>query len=112
MADGTIIQPSADGSIYAITPSDGSLRWAFDTREPIRSSPAIDGAGNIYVGSGEGRLFVLDAEGSLRWSIRLIDDSRDDLNASPALGSDAIVLAGENGGVFSVPYDYCLRPGL
>ena len=112
MADATIIQPSADGSIYAISPSDGSLRWAFDTREPIRSSPAIDGAGNIYVGSGEGRLFVLDAEGSLRWSIRLIDDSRDDLNASPALGSDAIVLAGENGGVFSVPYDYCLRPGL
>lgn len=112
MADGTIVQPSADGSIYAINPKDGSLRWAFDTLEPLRSSPAIDGAGNIYVGSGEGRLFVLNADGTLRWSIRLIDDDRDDLNASPALGLDAIIVAGESGGVFSVPYDYCLRPGL
>lgn len=112
MADGTIIQPSADGTIYALDPSDGSQRWAFDAREPIRSSPAIDGAGNIYVGSGEGRLFVLGPDGALRWSIRLIEDARDDLNASPALGTDAVVIAGENGGVFSVPYDYCLRPGL
>jgi outer membrane protein assembly factor BamB len=112
MPDGTLIQPSADGAIYALNPADGSVRWTFDTREPIRSSPAIDAAGNIYVGSGEGRLFVLNADGSLRWSIRLIDAPRDDLNASPALGTDAIVIAGENGGIFSVPYDYCLRPGL
>src|SRR6185436_6081586 len=34
---------------------------------------------------------------------------RDDLNASPALGTDAIVVAGETGEVFSIPYDYCLR---
>lgn len=112
MADGTIVQPSADGTIYALDPANGTLRWAFDTREPVRSSPAVDGAGNIYVGSGEGRLFVLNPDGSLRWSIRLIDDERDDLNASPALGADAIVIGGENGGVFSVPYDYCLRPGI
>ncbi len=112
MADGTIIQPSADGAIYAINPHDGSLRWAFDTREPIRSSPAIDADGNIYVGSGEGRLFVLNPDGTLRWSVRLIEDQRDDLNASPALGTGAIVIAGENGGIFSVPYDYCLRPAL
>ena len=55
---------------------------------------------------------MLNPNGTLRWSIRLIDDERDDLNASPALGTDAVVIAGENGGVFSVPYDYCLRRGL
>ncbi len=109
-ADGTIIQPSADGTIYALRPEDGSIRWAFDTREPIRSSPAIDGNGNIYVGSGEGKLFVLNPDGTLRWAMRLIDEARDDLNSSPALGADTIVIGGENGGVFGVPYDYCLRP--
>ena len=109
MADGTIVQPGADGTIYALAPLDGTIRWAFDTAEPIRSSPAIDGDGNIYVGSGEGRLFVLNPDGTLRWSIRLIDQDRDDLNASPALGSEAVVIAGESGGIFSVPYDYCLR---
>lgn len=110
--DGTIIQPSADGTIYALDPIDGSVVWAYDTREPIRSSPAIDGEGNIYVGSGEGQMFVLNPDGSLRWSIQLIDDERDDLNSSPALGKSFVVLSGESGEVFGIPYDYCLRPDL
>jgi outer membrane protein assembly factor BamB len=110
--DGTIIQPSADGTIYALDPADGSFIWGYDTREPIRSSPAIDGDGNIYVGSGEGQLFVLNSDGSLRWSIQLIDDERDDLNSSPALGKELIVISGESGEVFGIPYDYCLRENL
>ncbi len=111
-ANGTIIQPSADGTIYAINPEDGSFIWGYDTREPIRSSPAIDGDGNIYVGSGEGQMFVLNPNGTLRWSIQLIDDDRDDLNSSPALGKEFVVLSGETGEVFAIPYDYCLRPNL
>jgi len=108
-ADGTIIQPACDGTVYALDPGDGSVQWAFDTREPIRSSPAIDATGNIYVGSGEGRLFVLNPDGTLRWSIRLIDEDRDDLNASPALGERGVVIAGESGGIFFVPFDWCLQ---
>ncbi len=108
-ADGTIIQPSTDGTVYAIDPATGAVRWQYDTVEPIRSSPAIDGDGNIYFGSGDGRLYVLNPDGMLRWSLLLITDDRNDLNASPALGSDAVYLAGESGQVFSVPYDYCLR---
>ncbi len=110
---GLIVQPSADGTIYALNPADGTVRWAFDTREPIRSSPAVDADGNVYVGSGEGRLFVLKPDGTLRWSMKLIDEERNDLNASPALGTNAIYIAGESGDIFSIPYDYCLRaPGL
>lgn len=110
LPDGTLVQPSADGTVYALDPATGALRWQFDTRDAIRSSPAVDGDGNVYVGSGEGRLFVLNPDGTLRWSMRLIDAPRDDLNASPALGADAIVIAGESGEVFHVPYDWCLRP--
>ncbi|MFO0611444.1 MAG: PQQ-binding-like beta-propeller repeat protein [Polyangiaceae bacterium] len=110
LPDGAIVAPSCDGTIYALEPSTGAVRWAFDTREPIRSSPAVDAEGNVYVGSGEGRLFVLGPDGKLRWSILLIADDRNDLNASPALGARAIYIAGESGEVFSVPYDYCLRP--
>ncbi|MDH3622910.1 MAG: PQQ-binding-like beta-propeller repeat protein [Myxococcales bacterium] len=112
MEDGTIIQPAGDGTIYALDPADGSVNWAFDTREPIRSSPAVDGDGNIYVGSGEGRLFVLNPDGSLRWSMLLLEGQRNDLNASPALGKEFVAIAGEDGRVFGVPYDYCLREGL
>ena len=108
--DGVIIQPCADGSIYAVRAADGAVLWTFDTVEPIRSSPAIDGDGNIYVGTGDGRLLVLNPDGTPRWSIRLIDAPRNDLNASPALGPDAVVIAGESGDIFSLPYDYCLLP--
>ncbi len=110
LPDGTIVVPSCDASLYALDPANGAVKWAFDMREPIRSSPAVDGAGNVYFGSGEGRLFVVNPDGTLRWSMLLVDADRNDLNASPALGADAIYLGGESGEIFSVPYDYCLRP--
>lgn len=108
LSDGTIIQPSADGSVYAIEPKTGTIKWAFDTLEPIRSSPAVDANNTIYVGSGEGRLFAINPDGTLRWAYKLIDDDRNDLNSSPALGKDGVFVAGESGGVFFVPYDYPL----
>jgi outer membrane protein assembly factor BamB len=109
LPDGTIVQAGADGTVYALDPTTGAERWTFSIRDPIRSSPAVDGEGNIYFGGGDGRLWVLRADGTLRWSVQLIDDDRNDLNASPALGRDAVYIAGESGDVFSVPYDYCLR---
>jgi outer membrane protein assembly factor BamB len=108
--DGTIVAASADGTIYGLDPATGAQKWAFDTPEPIRASPSIDADGNVYFGDGDGRLYVLGPDGKLRWSMRLIDGDRDDLNASPALANDAVILAGESGQVFSVPYDWCLRP--
>jgi outer membrane protein assembly factor BamB len=110
LSDGTIVQPSADGTLYALDPATGNVRWTFDTPEPIRSSPAVDGDDNVYFGGGDGTLYVVNKDGSFRWSMLLIDQPRQNLNASPALAADAIILGGESGEVFSVPYDYCLRP--
>jgi outer membrane protein assembly factor BamB len=108
LPSGDVVQPSADGTVYCLSPATGSVKWRFDTREPIRSSPAVDGAGHVYFGGGDGRLYVLNADGTRRFSIKLIDGDRNDLNSSPAIGFDAIVLGGENGEIWSVPYDYCL----
>ncbi|MCA9565146.1 MAG: PQQ-like beta-propeller repeat protein, partial [Myxococcales bacterium] len=107
--DGFLVQASADGTVFAVNPENGEQEWAYDWGAPIRSSPAIDGSGIIYMGTGDGHLLVLNSDGTLRWALRLIEDDRDDLNASPALGTHAIYLAGESGGVFGVPFDYCLR---
>lgn len=109
LSDGTVIQPSSDGTVYALDPATGRLKWAFDTREPIRSSPSIDGDDNIYFGGGDGRLYVLNKGGTLRFSMGLVAEDRNDFGGSAALGRDAIVIAGESGEIFSVPYDYCLR---
>lgn len=110
LSDGTIIQPSADGTVYALDPKTGKEKWAFDTLEPIRSSPAIDGNNLIYVGSGEGRIFCINPDGTLRWAYKCIEEDRNDLNSSPALGKEGVYIAGESGGIFYVPYDYPLSP--
>lgn len=109
LADGTIIQPGADGTVYALSPATGDILWGYDIGAPIRSSPAIDGAGNIYVGAGDGRLWVITSGGALAWSLQLATDDRNDLNASPALGRDGVVIAGESGEIFFVPWGFCQR---
>jgi outer membrane protein assembly factor BamB len=110
LPDGTIVQPSADGTVYAVSPVDGSIRWTFDAKTPIRSSPAVDADGHVYVGGGDGNLYVINPDGSLRYAMKLITQLRNDLNSSPALGRDAVYIGGESGEMFSVPYDWCLRP--
>ena len=110
---------STDGSVYALTP-DGRLRWRYDTGDAVRSSPVVgrgpDGRGEIvYVGSSDGVLYALDAAtGRRRWSFDTTPREpalrdRNDLNGSPALGRRGVVIAGEHGRVWHVPYDYCRR---
>ena len=111
LSDGTLIQPSTDGTIYALEPETGACsgrttRWGRSAPRP--PSTRED---RIYVGTGEGRLVALEPDGTLRWTYRCIDEDRNDLNASPALGPDGIAIAGENGGVFLVPWDYRLSDG-
>jgi outer membrane protein assembly factor BamB len=109
-ADGTIYVGSADGTMYAIRP-DGTLGWAFDTLEPIRSSAAIDGDGNVYFGGADGKLTALRSDGSRLWSYDAAEGDRNDLNGSPAIGPDGIVIGGEEGAVVFVPFGYCETSG-
>ncbi len=111
---------SADGSVYAVSPA-GKLLWRYDTGDPIRSSPVLGAAPAgehrqiLYVGSSNGKLYALNADtGRRRWSYDTTPAApalrdRNDLNASPALGRTGVVIAGEDGAVDYVPYDYCLH---
>jgi outer membrane protein assembly factor BamB len=105
--DGTAYVPSTDGSLYAIAP-DGRVLWTFDTLQPIRSSPVVDGEGTIYFGGGDGQLYALRPDGARRWSFDTSEGLRDDLNASPALGRRRVIIAGEDGRVHGVPYEHCV----
>ena len=109
---------SADGNIYALRP-DGTLIWRYDTGDAVRSSPVLgkapDGQDILYVGSGNGILYAINAaDGSPRWQynttpvdVELAD--RNDLNGSPALGQTGVYIGGEHGQLVYVPYDYCLK---
>ena len=93
------------GMLYALEP-DGSLRWTFETHKPMLSSPSIGPDGAVYVGSGEeldgdgvgddpweqGQLYVVEADGTLRWSFA----TEAPMLSSPTVGADGTVYVGSN----------------
>lgn len=61
--------PSNDGRTrFAERKASDDLNWNFTTRDKIDSSPALGPEGNIYVGSGDGRLYSINSEGEKNWS--------------------------------------------
>lgn len=111
---------STDGYVYAVNPA-GKLIWKYFIGDPVRSSPVLGApppGGRhriLYVGAGNGTLYALDAAtGRRRWSYDTTSSNpilhdRNDLNASPALGTRGVYIGSEDGHVYYVPYDYCLH---
>jgi len=65
--NGTVYVGSADGKLYAFSPT-GTLKWSAATDGAILSSPAIANS-NIYVGSNDGKLYAFKtANGAVAWS--------------------------------------------
>ena len=120
-ADGTLQQVvigSTDGLLHSVAP-DGHALWTYDTGAPIRSSPVVgrapDGRPVVYVGAANGQVVAVDAtEGTRRWAFDTTSAeptlaTRNQLNSSPALTADGVVIGSQDGVIWFVPYDYCLR---
>jgi outer membrane protein assembly factor BamB len=110
VAAGRVYFGSYDGYIYALDASNGELRWKFHTNGEHRfagkhlhgatpdaevmpdpfdfflSSPAVM-RGIVYVGSGDGYVYALDApSGKLRWKFH----TGNVVHASPAVANDTV----------------------
>lgn len=105
---------STDGKLYCLSP-EGDLIWAYDTGSIIRSSPSLnqdpDGQDIIYFGAANGLLYAINGDGSFRWAFDSNSNKpdlmeRNDLNSSPALSSNGLVIGGEHGFIWYIPYDY------
>lgn len=46
----------------------GTVLWHYPTGDTVYGAPALDDAGNVYVGAMDGKLTCLDPGGNLRWS--------------------------------------------
>jgi outer membrane protein assembly factor BamB len=91
--DGLVYASTSDSSrFFALDARTGRLRFNFDARAYVFSSPAL--AGNLaYFGSHNGRLYAVDAKsGALAWTFQT-DASRHNalglLNADGSLNQDA-----------------------
>jgi outer membrane protein assembly factor BamB len=57
-SSGALLAPSQDGSLYALEPETGRLRWRYDAGAPLLSAPATDGE-VAYLADRGGRLHAV-----------------------------------------------------
>jgi outer membrane protein assembly factor BamB len=82
--------------VYCLNATTGKPLWTFATRARIDSSPAI-ADGRVYVGSNDGRLYVLDlAKGAKIWEYEMGSP----VSASPAIAGGRIVVGAQDGRVY------------
>ena len=70
-------------------PDQPVLKWSFNTRAPVLSSPAVAADGTVYVSAGD-RLFALDPSGKLKSQCLTAPVGP----SSPAIGPDGTVYLG------------------
>lgn len=113
--DGTLYFGRGDNKLYALNPSDGSLKWQFRTFPEglpelggqVISSPILGPDGTIYFGTvpqfdtGIAALFAVNPDGSEKWRYEVGGD----IFASPALGPDGTIYIGDRNGTFHAVVD-------
>jgi len=97
VADGTIYITSGDNYIHAIN-NDGSLKWKFDCKDPLFSSPVINENGIIFFGNHG--LHALYPNGTEYWNYPTGNTYCD-----PAIGHDGSIYIGSTN-----TYFYALFP--
>lgn len=92
-----LLVPAWNGTLYALAAETGSLRWQYRGRQPLRSTPALDGD-RLYLASGAGTLSALGLDGSPLWEV----DLGAPLLATPAVTPDGPVAVTRDGAVVAL----------
>lgn len=106
--DGSIILPANDGALHAVSTS-GARIWRYapqredgtDDTSGIFTSPAIDGAGNIYASTLNGTVFSVSSLGELRWVFRTPEPG-ENVSSSIALGDGKAYFATYGGFLYAL----------
>ena len=92
---------SDDHHVYAYN-DQGKELWSYATQAEVRSSPAVDADGDIYVGSNDCRIYALYPEkGAVKW----VYMTAGMVTSSPAIGPDQRLYVGSEDG-----FVYCIGP--
>jgi outer membrane protein assembly factor BamB len=97
---------SLDKHFYLLDPSTGKMFDSFDASGEVKSSPAHDGEGNLYVGSSGNKFFsfkVVASDNGFRLKKRWEFPTHGEIYSSPALWKDNVVFGSLEGTL------YCLN---
>ena len=98
-ADGTIYVGSWDGNLYALSPTDGTVKWTYTTsigQTFANSAPAIGADGTIYIADPV-NLYALNPTGTIKWTATNAG------GGPPAIGVDGTIYEnGTNGNLYAL----------
>ncbi len=95
---------------YDTSNNKGGLLWKYHIGRPasggiVKTSPVVDGNGNIYVGVGK-TMYSVSSDGNLRWKFEV----QGDIESSAAVGTDGNIYFGaKDGNFYSLTPDGKLR---
>jgi len=97
------------GDFYTAYPN-GTIKWSYNTEGTIKSSPAINEDGTIYVGMESAStkyFYAINPDGTLKWKHDLPGSV---YSSSPAIGDDGTIYFGLECGYPWYGYIYALYP--
>lgn len=94
LGDGTLLVPTNDGKLHALSSDGATTKWSATTNDTAGSSPAVSSDGTLYVASSDKKLYALGRDGSTKWTY--------DVGAppvfSPVVGGDETIYVGASDG--------------
>ncbi len=94
----TLYAVTLGGRLVALARADGRTLWTTSLGERVYSTPLVDAAGALYVGSDAKKLFAIDATGKSKWRLDL--DGEADTGAAFGQDGNIVIAAGAN--VYSI----------
>ena len=87
------------GTLAAVVDNTGAPAWSYTipSGAAIRSSPAVDAAGSILFGAGDGNLYSVTAAGTLGWTLSLGGTL-----TPPSVANGQIYVGSDNGNLYDV----------
>jgi outer membrane protein assembly factor BamB len=88
--DGTIY--CGYSNLYAINPTNGSVKWTFDVDDVIQGgTPCNSADGTIFFGTDAGWFYAVNPDGTEKWREYIGGD----VESAPAIGEDGTVYVGD-----------------
>jgi|GEM_PF-4627971 outer membrane protein assembly factor BamB len=93
--DSTVYVPTLSGTIFAIDPNKGEIKWKRKVANGgIRSTASLAPDGTLYVGSDDGKLYAIDTNnsGAEKWNY----STGAPITSSPLLSGNGLIYIGSN----------------
>jgi len=88
-ADGVLVVPAMDGTVYGLAATSGRLLWQFSTGDEVQATPAVLD-GRVFVSSLDGKIYALHlASGAVAWQKAVGGLGR----SSPVIAGGSLIVA-------------------